>query len=1213
MGAYGSYGAVQQMSDGSYILGGSSDSPISGEKTESFLGVYDTWDASDYWIVKLDNNGQKIWDKTHGSSEADRLITLAQTQDGGYLLGGENFDYGVIIKLTPSGDKVWRTILIDDSDAHYTISSLQQTSDGGYLVGGKQGYNQGLYLAKLAQNKAQTITFTPIPTKLYGTTPFKLVAKASSGLPVTYEILSGPVELKDATLTPTGVGTVTILASQAGNETYAPTEARYTFNIVYPSQVTNNKVIGGSADDKLTVMQKTKDGGYLLGGSSKSGISADKTQASKGELDFWLVKLKADGSIQWNKTLGGSKSDQLKALQQTADGSYILGGTSSSGISGDKSQAGKGQADYWVIKLNPDGSKAWDKTFGGTSADSLSALQQTRDGGYILGGTSFSGVGGDKTQASKGQSDFWIVKLNASGNQEWNKTFGGSSVDILTSLQQTKDNGYILGGASASSISGDKTQVSRGGLDYWALKLKADGSKEWDKTAGGDKKDYLTTVLQTSDEGFMLGGSSNSSDIGGDKSQISRGKTDYWVVKLDPYYPNGVREIEWNSTYGGKEDDYLTSIHELGNQKYLLGGYSASGVSSDKTEPNRGSANESGALTADYWVVKVENRRGFVGTFKVWDKTIGGNGQDELLAVQPTSNENYVLGGSSNSGVSGDKTQASKGSWDYWIVDLNLNDTAPYWNWRYGGYLSDNFTTLIKTADGGYLAGGYTVSDGGGDIEFSENYLELDKQNYWIVKTDKNGNLEWNKLFGGLKDDYLNQVIQTQDGGYLLAGSSFSGNGSIKTQPSRGGRDYWVIKIDTLGNKQWDKRFGGTGNDELKKVIQLTSGEYVLAGYSNSPVSGDKTQASQGGSDYWLVKLSKTGIKLWDKRYGGNQDDELESITITATNGFILGGTSSSGISGDKTQSGRGGQDFWLVRVDANGNKIWDKRFGGAGTDVLTTVGWNRVESAQTNLDGDYFVAGYSTSGSSGDKKQANKGGKDFWFLQIRSNGTLYREKSYGGSGDEELRSVIQTQEGDYLLAGSSDSGVSGDKSQANKGNSDYWLVRINALGAKQYDQAYGGTEKEELRAMVLAEDGGIVLGGRSDSHATGDRSQHSQGGTDYWLIKIAPENSLMLASRVAHEPELTVNQTDPVELLTYPNPFSDKLSVKFTLPETQTATVRVLDSQGQEVKILFQQEAQANQTYQLEWQAGKQEAGMYLLQLQTPTGQSTQKLLLAK
>jgi len=154
----------------------------------------------------------------------------------------------------------------------------------------------------------------------------------------------------------------------------------------------------------------------------------------------------------------------------------------------------------------------------------------------------------------------------------------------------------------------------------------------------------------------------------------------------------------------------------------------------------------------------------------------------------------------------------------------------------------------------------------------------------------------------------------------------------------------------------------------------------------------------------------------------------------------------------------------------------------------------------------------------------------------------------------------------------------------------------------------------EELRAVTQAIDGGYVLAGRSYSEVSGDRTQPSQGGSDYWLVKVpAPSTSTMVATRTATQEEGSVVKTRSFLLQSYPNPFPEKVTVRFTLPETQATTIRVLDSQGREVATLFQGEAQANLTYQVEWQAGKQQTGMYLLQLQTPNGQNTQKLLLSK
>ena len=171
-------------------------------------------------------------------------------------------------------------------------------------------------------------------------------------------------------------------------------------------------------------------------------------------------------TIQWQKTIGGSDVDKLNSLQQTADGGYILGGYSASNTSGDKTENSRGNNDYWVIKLNNSGAIQWQKTIGGSVGDYLYSIQQTTDGGYVLGGYSQSDISGDKTENHKGFYDYWIVKLNSTGTIQWQKTIGGDDIDNLQSIQQTSDGGYMLGGYSSSSISGDKTENSKGTYDY---------------------------------------------------------------------------------------------------------------------------------------------------------------------------------------------------------------------------------------------------------------------------------------------------------------------------------------------------------------------------------------------------------------------------------------------------------------------------------------------------------------------------------------------------------------------------------------------------------------------------------------------------------------------------------------------------------------------------------------------------------------------------
>ncbi|HEX8349386.1 MAG TPA: T9SS type A sorting domain-containing protein [Hymenobacter sp.] len=174
---------------------------------------------------------------------------------------------------------------------------------------------------------------------------------------------------------------------------------------------------------------------------------------------------------QWDKAFGGSGTDAIYAMHQTSDGGYIMGGPSNSDISSDKSQAGQGGLDYWVVKLDATGSKVWDRTFGGSGDDYLRALQPTPDGGFLLGGESKSGISGDKSQVNQGNYDYWVVKIDANGNKAWDRTLGGAAVEYCLAVQPTRDGGYVLGGLSNSGVGGDKTQASQGDYDYWTIKL----------------------------------------------------------------------------------------------------------------------------------------------------------------------------------------------------------------------------------------------------------------------------------------------------------------------------------------------------------------------------------------------------------------------------------------------------------------------------------------------------------------------------------------------------------------------------------------------------------------------------------------------------------------------------------------------------------------------------------------------------------------------
>ncbi len=435
------------------------------------------------------------------------------------------------------------------------------------------------------------------------------------------------------------------------------------FSVVSTSQDSTilwQNTIGGSNWDILWASGQTPDGGYIVGGWSASNSSGDKTENSMGAADYWVIKLDQAGEIEWQNTIGGEGDDYLYTIALTHDGGYLLGGKSESNTSGDKTQDAIGSFDYWLVKINGAGLIEWDVTIGGLNHDHLWKIKQTADNGFILAGYSNSDISGDKTENSIGSFDFWVVKIDVSGQILWQNTIGGTGYDELLAIDITADEGYILGGESSSGISGDKTQPNRGGVDYWVVKLNQQGEIEWQRTLGGMGDDDFTTVIQTGDSGYLVGGYSVS-NISGEKSENALGLDDYWLVKLD-----GTGQIEWDNTLGGNHNDRLFEVLETTENTYLLAGYSTSMASADKTEGNIGGP--------DYWLVELNSD----GTIRS-QNTIGGFIADILTTVHQTTDGGYFLGGYSYSSISGDKSENTNGFWDYWLIRLSgILDTSPF-------------------------------------------------------------------------------------------------------------------------------------------------------------------------------------------------------------------------------------------------------------------------------------------------------------------------------------------------------------------------------------------------------------------------------------------------------------------------------------------------------------------------------------------------------
>jgi hypothetical protein len=425
---------------------------------------------------------------------------------------------------------------------------------------------------------------------------------------------------------------------------------------------------------------------------------------------------------------------------------------------------------------------------------------------------------------------------------DWQKTIGGNDRDVISTVIHTTDNGVLIGGSSKSNISFEKTENCRGQNDYWVIKLNENSTIEWQKTIGGNDEDNLSSIVQSPDGGYLLGGTS-SSNISGEKNENSRGTTDIWIVKLNSF---GI--IEWQKTIGGVGGDSLETLDITIDGGFILGASTAfSGISGEKTEPDFGES--------DYWIIKINS----IGVIQ-WQKTFGGSSYDEIHSIKRTSDGGYILSGDSISQISGNKTENSAG-WDYWIIKLDSTGNIQWQN-TIGGNDAELFPKLIICNDGNFLMGGTSFSSASGD-KTENNYGDRD---YWIVKLNINGQIVWDKTLGGSQLDMLYSLIETTNNNYIVGGTSYSNISGVKTENSKGLSDFWLIKINSFGGVIWDKTIGGSGKDSVYSFSMLND-SLIIGGTSYSNISGDKTENSRGDVDYWIVKLEAENLSTNDNSF----------------------------------------------------------------------------------------------------------------------------------------------------------------------------------------------------------------------------------------------------------------------------------------------------------------------------------------------------------
>jgi hypothetical protein len=429
------------------------------------------------------------------------------------------------------------------------------------------------------------------------------------------------------------------------------------------------KSYGGKHAEYLFDVIPTPDYGFILAGSSLSKKTGNKTEDNRGDLDYWVWKMDEKGELDWQKSFGGTGQDVLRNVLLTNDGGFLLAGSSDSEEGFDKKKKCRGNSDFWIIKLNAKGGEEWQKTIGGIGQDELNCIVKTKDGGFVLGGSSSSDDFEEKNQNGYGSLDYWVVKIDSKGEIIWQKTFGGKYNDDLRSISLTQDGGYLLGGSSNSDDTGTKTQKNIGGSDYWIIKLDESGNEQWQKTIGGKGEDHLYVVHTTLDGNYLLAGNSNS-ESGDDKYSTNQSGTDIWILKVD----KEEQKILWQETYNIAKTDVLTSLVENDDKTLLLGCYAQGEIEKSKKKAKH-TQNEPIKIksgTDDYVAIKI-NEKGE----ELWRKDIKSDGEDILRKVIETRDGGYLMAGTSKTVSSadggikatGDKS-SGKGNNDFWVVKL---------------------------------------------------------------------------------------------------------------------------------------------------------------------------------------------------------------------------------------------------------------------------------------------------------------------------------------------------------------------------------------------------------------------------------------------------------------------------------------------------------------------------------------------------------------
>ena len=899
--------------------------------------------------------------------------------------------------------------------------------------------------------------------------------------------------------------------------------------------------------DGINSVATTDDGGYIAGGCFSSdsidlgnGISlineSKKTDYSTYS-DGMIVKYSSCGEVKWAKGINGTESDGINSVATTDDGGYIVGGyfTGNIELGNNMNLSSRGGSDGMMIKYDNNGETEWAKIIGGKGTDAINSVTETSDGGYIVGGYFGSnnidlenGESLDKPIASNYPAGM-VIKYNALGEIEWKQAVGGINSDFITSVTEMKDGSYIAVGyfqSSSISLGNEITFINKGEKDGIILKYSSVGEIEWVKGIGSERDDEINSVTSVSDGGYIIGGyfESNSIELENGISLVSKTSWNSTGM-LIKYNVNG--EIEWKQEIGGKSciTSKIKSVTEASDGGYIVGGeFKADYIDFGKGIKiiNEGSS--------DGMVIKYSN----TGEVE-WAKQIGGTSGEEINSVMEGSNGDYIIGGNFWS------PNLDLGNGVYLTHGLDSTHSFRYCNGMVikletmalstpivvraegiGGTAYDIINSVASTSDGGYIAAG-VFSDNSIDLGNGIILTNKGSNDGMIIKYNSVGEVEWAKAIGGNSEEQIFSVIETADGDYMIGGYFYSdsidlGNGiRLKNTNNGASRDGMIVKYSSTGEVKWGKAIGGTGDDYIKSIAETSDRGYIVGGYfySNSIDLGNGLSLTNNGEyDGMIMKYSEDGEIEWAHGIGGDDWDEINSVTEARDGGCIVGGyfkSSKVNLGNEITIVNEGTKstsDGILIKYNKDGEIEWARGIGGEK--------WDEINSVAETTDGGCIVGGsFHTDIDLGNGiNLTNKLNRDGMIIKYNVSGEAEWAQRVGGSQDDYVESVAETTDGGYIIGGrfSSDCvNLENGIGLIKKSEYDGMIVKYNASGEAEWAQEIGGTNTDGINSVVEIIDESYIAGGYFNSSSIELESgisivNKNKGADDGIILKITDQ-----------------------------------------------------------------------------------------------------------